>query len=126
MIFGAEDNDPVRLRTLKVGANLFQQGDSGKAVFVVVKGELLVSRREKKTGKKIVLAKIKERQIVGEMAFFDDGPRSASVEALKDSEVLELNTKHFESYLRKQPLWLRLFIESLVAKIRATNLKVNT
>lgn len=117
-------SDPVRTCTLAKGEILFEEGAKSKAIYIVTKGQLGVFKRNLKTKAKSLIAIISENQIVGEMAFIDESPRSASVEAIEPAEVLEIDSSGINRYMAKQPAWLKVIIETLVAKIRATNQKI--
>lgn len=113
----------VKYRELSAGEVLFNKGDKADYLCVVQKGELSVYIE--KDGKRIELATIGERRVVGEMAFFDaKSERSATVEAKTDSQVIELTIAGFHEYLAKQPPWLKIMVESLVTNLRAANQKL--
>jgi voltage-gated potassium channel len=59
------------------GEFLFYEGDIGKRVFFVIKGELLVITENNTK----VIAKVKKNDFFGEMALFKNEPRNASVKA---------------------------------------------
>ena len=64
---------------------LFREGDPPDAMYVIKSGKFAVVKT--KASSEIVLAEMGPGSMVGEMAFFDNKPRSASVKAMKDSEV---------------------------------------
>lgn len=109
--------EPRKL-SLRPGEYLFKQGDARGHLYIVVRGRLKVLKKAR--GKDREVAEIGDNQIVGEMSFLDGGKRSASVMAAESTELIELDVKLLKEYLDSQPSWLRVIIESLVAKIRAT------
>jgi CRP/FNR family transcriptional regulator, cyclic AMP receptor protein len=68
-------------RSYRKGAMIFYQGDAGDALYVLAEGRVKVFVTSKQ-GEEMVLATLAPPDAVGEVALFDDGPRSASVEAL--------------------------------------------
>jgi CRP-like cAMP-binding protein len=50
------------------------------------------------------IAKIWPGSVVGEIAFFDEGPRSAKVWAIEDSALLRLDFGDFQRYAAAHPV----------------------
>ena len=75
------------------GEVLFRKGDESSALYIVMEGELSVL--DEIPGQKVFLAGLHQGEIFGEMAFIDGRPRSASVQATKDSRVLRFTEEDF-------------------------------
>lgn len=92
--------------SLAGGSLLFREGDSGDALYVLTTGRLGIAvdaERER------IVAQIDPGETVGEMALISGAPRSATVIALRDCELLRLKKDAFESLIRRYPhLMLRL------------------
>ncbi|MBV6402478.1 MAG: Adaptive-response sensory-kinase SasA [Anaerolineales bacterium] len=89
-----EDAKPVSLRA---GEFLMKQGDDGDAAFVVVSGEFEVS---KQSGQSLIKIDVRNPgDVLGEMALLSRSPRSASVQAITDCEVLRISPEAFENLL---------------------------
>ncbi|HQU35919.1 MAG TPA: cyclic nucleotide-binding domain-containing protein [Anaerolineales bacterium] len=89
-----EDAKPVSLRA---GEFLMKQGDDGDAAFVVVSGEFEVS---KQSGQSLIKIDVRNPgDVLGEMALLSRSPRSASVLAITDCEVLRIAPDAFENLL---------------------------
>ena len=89
-----EDAKPVSLRA---GEFLMRQGDDGDAAFVVVSGEFEVS---KQSGQSLIKIDVRNPgDVLGEMALLSRSPRSASVVAVTDCEVLRISPEAFENLL---------------------------
>ncbi len=114
----------VELITLEQGENLFLQGDSAKNIYITKSGQLEVYHTV--DGEDFILGVIKEREVVGEMAFLEKAPRSASVRAKEHCEILCLNLDNLHSYLEAQPFWLSMILSSLVDRLREANKKIIT
>lgn len=111
-------------KILKDNEILFKQGDPADSMYIVRRGRLVVYFQK---GNEVVnLAELLEGAIVGEMAFFDDKPRSASVKASGEAEVLSVSKGDFDRLLNQVPRWMVTMMQSLVARLRSTNEKLAT
>jgi CRP/FNR family cyclic AMP-dependent transcriptional regulator len=83
------------------GARILTAGESDRSLHIIVKGtvDVLVDGPD---GPKAVAA-IGEGSVVGEMAFFDGGPRSAHVDARDDVEILGLTPGRFHQLAVAHP-----------------------
>ena len=74
-----------------------KQGDAGEAAFVVVSGEFEVN---KQSGQSLIKIDVRNPgDVLGEMALLSRSPRSASVVAITDCEVLRISPEAFENLL---------------------------
>jgi CRP-like cAMP-binding protein len=76
------------LRRFQAGEPIIKQGETGESFFVISSGAVKVSRTEP-TGEQVDLARLGEKAFFGEMALLAGGPRTASVVAEEDAELLE-------------------------------------
>jgi CRP-like cAMP-binding protein len=106
-------------KVLKPNEVLFNIGDPADAMYIVRKGSLKVYFP--KGSEEVTVASLKDGAIVGEMAFFDDKPRSASVKAVDNTEVTVISKADFEKLLTQVPKWMVSMMQSLVARLRQTN-----
>lgn len=84
------------------GEVLFQQGDSGSDLFILSAGKL----RYEKTGKEGNLRDLgdfKRLDLIGELSLFTGEKRSATVRALRDSEVIRVPREMALPILTKYP-----------------------
>ena len=91
---------------------LLKEGERDDAVYIVVSGQVEVIsgsafRRVKR------LAVIDEGSVFGEVAFFDNQPRSASVRAMCAGRVLRLSRKSFEKIAAWNPTLAQQFLFDL-------------
>jgi CRP-like cAMP-binding protein len=75
-----------RLRTLKTGDRVFQQGSAGDSFFVICGGAVRILRDEPERPQE--LAVLHEGSFFGEMAILSDAPRAATVESTSDDTLL--------------------------------------
>src|SRR5690606_13731094 len=86
------------------------------------KGQLKVFLQ--KGNEEIPLATLHEGAIVGEMAFIDDKPRSASVRSLVPCELTVITRADFDKLLTQVPKWMVSMLQSLSGRLRTTNEKL--
>jgi hypothetical protein len=104
---------------LKPGQILFKEGDESDGMFLVRSGELAVFLA--KDDKQVVLATVGAGGMIGEMALFDNKPRSASVKAVSSAEVTVITNDDFSKLLRQIPKWFVALMSTLSGRLRSTN-----
>lgn len=110
--------------TLKDQQVLFRTGDKPEGMYIVRKGELIVYLEQE--GREVPLAKLGAGSIVGEMAFFDQKPRSASVKAGQTgTEVTLITATDFGKLMKQIPKWFVSIMSALSSRLRTTNDKLS-
>jgi len=94
-----------QLRTFPAGETIIKEGELGDSIFVIKSGVAIVSINI--LNKEIELANLKAGDVFGEVAFLTGRPRTASVTAIDDIEVLEFNHDLLEDILNRFPESLR-------------------
>jgi len=84
------------------GEYLFRQGDTADGAWVLVSGLLRVSVDDGH-GVERTIARIRQGEILGEMALITDENRSASISALRDCELFRLPAAVFRHVTEKYP-----------------------
>lgn len=92
----------AREQSLKKGEVLFEQGDTGETVYAVIDGALEVSVISE-DGRKLSLDMLTEGAVLGEIALFDPGDRTATVTALKPTRVLGIRNRDVVAAIQRQP-----------------------
>lgn len=85
----AELGATLKPRELSPGQTLIREGEEGDSLFLVMEGSLEASGRFE--GAALRLALLGRCDVIGEVAFLKDVPRTATVLALEPSVVLELS-----------------------------------
>ena len=106
----------VRLRG---GEMLFRQQDAGDSLYVLVSGRLR-AMQEDETGAQRILNEIAPGETVGEMAVITGEPRSASICAIRDSELARLSTQACERISMQYPQVMAGIARVLVDRLRAS------
>jgi NTE family protein len=105
--------------SLPGGQTLFREDEPGDALYVVLTGRLGVMVRGN-DGRDILVAHVAAGETVGEMALLDGGSRSATVIALRDSELLRLGKRSYERLVERHPRSMLSLILPLVRRLRHT------
>lgn len=79
---------------------------------------------KKKGNSSIELGMIHKGEIIGEMGFLDGGPRSASAEAIHDTELMEITNTNLAEQLKVLPPWLMVLLKTIVNRLRSANNKI--
>ncbi|HPC38896.1 MAG TPA: cyclic nucleotide-binding domain-containing protein [Exilispira sp.] len=106
-------------RIYNAGKLIFNEGDFGRELFIIIKGEVEIYRLVDE--KKRTLAILKDGDIFGELAVIDKFPRSANAVAIKDTIVLAVNSSAFESVILSNQDFTKKIIRLLAARLRKTN-----
>ncbi len=101
------------------GSFVFHEGDVPDAVFLVESG--LISIRKKKDGGFIEIGRIQPNEVVGELSFFDQRPRSASAMALSTTKVLKIDFESLEAAFSKMPSYFRTIVAQIADRLRKAN-----
>jgi NTE family protein len=89
--------------SLPGGGRLFQAGDPADTLYLLRAGRLGVFRQDHAEGEQRLFGVVTPGEPVGEMALITGTPHTASVVALRDSEVLALPAEAFLEEVRRVP-----------------------
>ena len=106
----------TEIKQFKAGEFLINEGEKGHSAYIIEKGsvEILVARE----GKLVQIGTRGEGSIIGEMAMIDDQPRTASVRAVEDCEVLEVSSDDFSRRMEATDPILRMVMKVILARYR--------
>lgn len=101
-------------------ARLFDEGDNGASLYVIISGTVEVFR--KAPGEEpVVLASLGPGDTVGEMALIEHLPRTASVRALTATVALELSRDALSARLPIEAALCRNIARMLAQRLRRNN-----
>lgn len=110
---------------LKKGEVLINEGDSSNTIFILRSGELAIYKYDKESKSHNNIGHVQPGELVGEMSFLDNLPRSATVKASTDCVVSLLNRADFDKlFLAQDPLFQTL-IKTLSERLRKTNRQIH-
>jgi CRP/FNR family cyclic AMP-dependent transcriptional regulator len=98
---------------------LFREGEAATHVFIVKRGRLRAFKGNAE--KQVVLGEIGVGEFVGEMAHINHEPRSASVQALEDCELIEIPSGSLDMVLFSRPAWAQALVLTLSKRLRNSN-----
>ena len=126
-----ENLDPVKLKRLifvsqryhlQAGEYLFRQGDTTLNPYGIISGEFAVLLNN--GGDEISIAVQGEGALIGDMAVLSGEPRSASMRANCDSEVIEFDTDLFINTVVNDPSTALQMMKILAARIAKMDRKI--
>lgn len=97
---------------VEAGAVLCEEGSTGHEFFLIVSGKAAVKRK----GRKVTT--LGPGSGFGELALLDRQPRSASVVAETDMDLLVLEQRHFLGLLDTMPTLARKMLAAMASRLR--------
>ena len=97
------------------GESIVKEGDAGLGFYIIAEGQAVVKR------KKRVIGKIERGGFFGEMALFDDLPRSAEVVATEPTKCFVILRWNFWSLVSKNTNVVKGLLREMARRLRATN-----
>jgi len=113
--------DALRVHQLVPGDIVFQQGDSGSAMYIVASGEICIHLPGSDPVSRVILATLPCGTCFGELAIFDDKPRSASALATCDTVLLELGQDALLDCMRTRPSVALGILRTMSERLRGVN-----
>lgn len=107
-------------RRYRAGEVVFREGDGGDTCYVVRSG-IARAVRQHSDGRSITLSHFAVGDIFGELAMFDEEPRSATVDVIEEVELLAIPGRDMQRLLREHPEIAVKLIAALAQRLRATN-----
>ncbi len=113
--FGFLEDYGVPLQRFKAGEILFQKGEPGTTMLLVVEGQIDVKLGER------TVETVGLHGILGEMALIDKEPRSATAVGSKAGEVAVIDRDVFFSLVGSSPAFALYVMKLMAARIRRMN-----
>ncbi len=95
-------------RTFPANSTIIKEGDSGDCMYIMGEGEVNITKRltlvldqDLPKEKRMIRLKAEDGVSFGEMALLENDTRSATVTALTDCRLLELNRDDFLRFIRE-------------------------
>lgn len=109
----AERAEPL---SIEAGSNLIEEGQPGDAAYIVLDGEFEVI---KKSGHQNIVIAVREGgEVFGEMALIDRSPRTATVRAVRRSDVLKIGGDMFQQLLAHSPSASLSILQTVSQRLR--------
>lgn len=129
---GVQDCVPWSIKQYKAGDVIVEEGSPGSELFIMRKGEVhivscLQITAERKENKEI--AKLFAEDFFGEIGFFSEELRSASVVAASDCEIVIVDGTALLEFMDANPAKgypiMRFLFGTLVERMRNNNIRAN-
>jgi CRP/FNR family transcriptional regulator, cyclic AMP receptor protein len=109
-------------KPFKAGDIVFSQGEKGSSMYVVQSGAVQIYLPSKERDlPPVVLKDLHTGEYFGELAIFDDKPRSASVRAVVDTVLLELTRDELAEHLGRSQKAAMTILAEMAERLRETN-----
>ena len=96
--------EQLETRVLHGGDWLFRQGDAGDSLYFLIRGRLQVwIAAEGAGGQPRLLGEVVPGESVGEVGLISGEPRSASIQAIRDSLLIRIDRHSFENLAERHP-----------------------
>lgn len=112
--------EQVTIRHLNDGEILIEKDAPSDSLFIIRRGFLKIVG-EGKEGQEIILNHLGPGQIVGEMSVIDKLPRSNTVAALKEAEVMEIKYSTILDVLNQHPVLALSLLQEMSSRVRFAN-----
>ncbi len=97
----------------EAGHLIIREGEPGESLYLLVDGRVRVLKGDRP------VAELGEREVFGEMALLDPGPRSATVQALTEVVMLCIKREDFSDIMAEKNEIARGIIQVLTRRLRA-------
>lgn len=107
----------MRQKAFKRGDTIFRKDDPGQHFYVVLDGAVKIALPGE-FGQEALVALLRGGEFFGELALFDNAPRSATATALEDTRCALLAGDDFLAFVEANPAATKLVFEALAKTIR--------
>jgi CRP/FNR family transcriptional regulator/CRP/FNR family cyclic AMP-dependent transcriptional regulator len=111
-------------RRFNASQTIFHLGDPGGLLYIVDTGKVKIYYPNAE-GQEVTLAILGQNDFFGELALFDDEPRSATAETLEPTYTYTLAREEFIRYVGQNPDFAMKVMSTLAKRIRAMNEQIS-
>ena len=101
-------SDMIYSKSFAAGEEIFRIGDHGRNAYMIERGEVQISNIQ--DGQEVVIATLGAGEIFGEMSMIDEAPRSATVRAAVNTDVIVIQRARYMGNLRSDNPMMNLII----------------
>ena len=105
-------------RDLSAGETIFEQGETGTAMYVVAEGEVEILSGS------VVLETARPGSVIGEMALIDHALRSATAVAKTDCKLVAVDQRRFEFLVQQTPYFALEVMQLMAERLRRANSRI--
>jgi len=100
------------------GQTLMTEGSPGGSLYVILEGEFEIHKRS--GSRQVMIATRGPGEVIGEMSLLDGSPRTATVRALRDSRLLEIDQGAFRRLIESSPSAALVVLHTVTSRLRHT------
>jgi CRP/FNR family cyclic AMP-dependent transcriptional regulator len=102
---------------------IFEEGSTGRELFVVLDGEVQIAKLN--GASKTVIVTLGKGEFFGEMAVIDGSARSATaIASAPNTRVMRINHARFVYLVSQQPAFALMVMDALSKRLRASNVAI--
>ena len=116
-------DEPAPTLEFEGGETIFVDGDPAHWAYIIQEGAVEILRE--RDGKSTIIDTLETGEIFGEMALFDESPRSATAKTKMPTTCLLVSKEVLEDQLAKASLLMRAMSELLVKRLRKATTKID-
>jgi CRP/FNR family transcriptional regulator, cyclic AMP receptor protein len=105
------------------GYVVFQEGEEGDALYIIINGKVKVSIYDE-DGREYILDVIRKDGFFGELSLIDELPRSANIMTIEDSTFLVIKRVEFSKLLMDNPVITISILKTMSKRLRAADEKI--
>lgn len=102
------------------GERLFDEGDAGDRLYVVIDGKIKLTRAAA-DGRENLISVMGPGEMFGELSLFDPRPRTMSATAVTDTRLAGVNHEYLRTWLTGRPDVAMHLLAALARRLRRTN-----
>ncbi len=106
------------------GKQIFTEGEEGHTLYIILDGEVKVTKKDHQ-GNDQVLTLLKDGDIFGEMSFLDERPHSATITAIKNSRIYQIEKPEFDRFVDKHPKAAYKVMKNIVFQVDSIVRRMN-
>jgi CRP-like cAMP-binding protein len=109
----------LELKRIAPNTTIMREGDPGECLSIIARGRVLIYCKNYH-GNKVYLSSLSDGDCFGEFSFFTGEPRAATVEALEEVLLFEIQHKDFDTILDRFPNLTNALLRFYKSRVVAT------
>ncbi len=109
-----------KVTRVRAGETLVEEGDDGDTLFLILTGGITAEVFDRETGEMLQITTLRPGDFYGEAALLSDAVRSATLRAVSDAIVLELESEAVLTLVENQPSVIKLLMRFFRARMVGT------
>jgi len=98
------------------GESIVREGDGGDSLFLLMEGKVAVIK-QREDGGEVLVCELDAGEVFGEMTLFLDAPRSTTVRALRECDLLQVDRDCFSRLIASNPSLLDQLAEQVEERL---------